>query len=148
MKNKKPLWVLGQKVTLHQSTGNYDLAIIETPPESQGPPPHDHSNYDEFFSILEGEMEFMVNGEKIVLKAGDSLDVPSGKIHTFQNVQKHPCKWISVHSPKGFSDFFTDFGIPSEDENAVQKSVDPTLVQKVIQTAASYDMNIAPPPST
>ena len=147
MKNRQPIWVLGQKVTLHSSTGNFDLAIIETPPESQGPPPHDHKTYDEFFSILEGEMEFMVNGERIVLKEGESLDVPSGKIHTFQNVQKHSCKWISVHSPKGFSEFFNDFGIPFDHENAILKSVDPTLIQKVLRTAANYDMNIPPPPS-
>ena len=146
MKNKQSIWVMGNKITLHSTTGNYDLAIIETPPESQGPPPHEHNIYDEFFSILEGEMEFTVNGNKIVLNAGESLDVPKGNMHTFQNVQKHPCKFISVHSPKGFSEFFTDFGIPSEEDNAILKSVDEAIIQKVIQTSTKYDINMPPPP--
>ena len=39
MKNGYSKWVVGHKITTHDTTGNYDLAVIETPAKVQGPPP-------------------------------------------------------------------------------------------------------------
>ncbi len=63
MKNNQTLWILGHKVTLLPTSGNYDLALFETPAKTQGPPPHTHNEYEEAFVILEGEMEFFINGK-------------------------------------------------------------------------------------
>ena len=135
-------WVLGHKVTPFFTSGNYDLVLAETPPQVPGPPPHSHNTYKEFFLIIEGEMEFMVNGEVKVLKAGDSLDVLPNTLHTFSNKSDKPCKWINIHSPKGFLDFFEKIGVSADEPNAVEKSVAPELIQKVITTAGDHDMII------
>ena len=42
-------WVLGHKITLQKVTGDFDLAIGETPSCMQGPPPHFHNMYHEVF---------------------------------------------------------------------------------------------------
>ena len=135
-------WVLGHKVTPHSTTGDYDLMMAETPPQVQGPPPHTHNNYKEAFLIVEGEMEFFVNGEIKVLKAGESIDIPPMTLHTFNNKSDRPCKWINIHSPKGFSEFFNRMGVPASEDGAQERSVATEIIQQVIQTAGDYDMNI------
>ena len=68
MKNNTSKWVLGQKVTLHPTTGDYDMVVCETPAGAQGPPPHIHSEYKEAFMVIEGELEFFVNGKTFICK--------------------------------------------------------------------------------
>ena len=104
MEQANTKWVLGHKVTLYDTTGDYDLMMADTPPHVTGPPPHVHHNYKESFLIVEGEMEFMVNGEFKILKAGEAFDVPPETLHTFKNKSDKPCKWVNIHSPKGFSE--------------------------------------------
>lgn len=142
MEQANTKWVLGHKVTPYDTTGDYDLMMAETPPHVAGPPPHLHHNYKESFLIVEGEMEFMVNGEIKVVKAGEALDLPPETLHTFNNKSDKPCKWVNIHSPKGFREFFEQMGIPIYKENAQMDSVDPSIIQKVIQTASNFDMHI------
>ena len=142
MNTKNTKWVLGHKVTPHDTSGDYDLMIAETPPQVQGPPPHLHQNYKESFLIIEGEMEFMVNGEIIQVKAGESVDIPPQTLHTFGNRSDQPCRWINIHSPKGFRDFFEEMGVPEHEDDAQNRSLAPEIVNKVIETAADFDMLI------
>ena len=135
-------WVVGHKVTTHYTTGDYDLSIIETPPKTQGPPPHTHQFYKESFVILEGEMEFFINGEIRTLKAGDVLDIPLNTLHTFENKTEKTCKFINIHSPKGFKGFFDEVGVSEEETNSQMASVSPEAVQKVMMSAANFDMHI------
>jgi len=142
MKNNKNMWVLGHKISPVHVSGNYDMVIGETGPKVPGPPPHFHSEMDELFLVLEGEMDFIINGEMKKIGQGESVDLPKNTIHTFTNNGDTPCKWINIHSPKGFLSFFEDMGIPESDENALQKSVDESVINKVMAEAASYDMHI------
>jgi len=135
-------WVLGHKVTPHRTTGDYDLMVAETPPKVQGPPPHLHNSFKESFLIIEGEMEFMVNGDRTIVKAGESVDIPPKTLHTFANKSDKPCKWVNIHSPKGFRSFFEKFGVPENVENANDKSLAPDIINKVMTTAAEFDMII------
>ena len=135
-------WVLGHKVTPHDTSGDYDLMIAETPAQMQGPPPHLHHSYKESFLIVEGEMEFMVNGEIRQVKAGESVDIPPGTLHTFSNKSDQPCKWINIHSPKGFRDFFEEMGVPVTAEDSFQKSLSEEVIGKVMATAPDFDMII------
>lgn len=135
-------WVLGHKVTPHETTGDYDLMVAETPPNVQGPPPHLHNSFKESFLIIEGEMEFMVNGNITIVKAGESVDIPPKTLHTFANNSDQPCKWVNIHSPKGFRNFFEQLGVPEHEENAINKSLAPEIINKVMTTAAEFDMII------
>ena len=146
MKNNASKWVLGQKVTLHPTTGDYDMVVCETPAEAQGPPPHIHTQYKEAFLVIAGELEFFIDGKIQVCRAGESVDVPPGTLHTFSNKQNQPCTWVNIHSPKGFSSFFETFGVSETETDAVQKSVHPAMIQKVLATAKDYDMLIPQPP--
>ena len=142
MKNKSDMWVLGHKISPIEVSGDYDMVLGETGPKVPGPPPHYHSKMHELFVVLEGEMEFMINGEIKTVGQGESVDLPENTIHTFNNKGDSPCKWINVHSPKGFLSFFEEMGIPATEDDAIRKSIDDTIINKVMAEAASYDMHI------
>ena len=87
-------------------------------------------------------MEFMLNGEIKVYKAGELIDIPPETLHTFSNKSNQPCKWINIHSPKGFRDFFESLGVSANEPDAQEKSVAPELIQEVVKTAGNFDMII------
>lgn len=142
MTNNNQLWVLGHKISPVEVSGNYDMVVGETAPNVPGPPPHLHSQLNELFMVLEGEMEFVINGEVRTVKTGESVDLPPNVVHTFKNSGSTPCKWVNIHSPKGFLSFFEEMGISAGEPEAIQKSVDPTIINRVMQEAADFDMHI------
>ena len=54
-------------------------------PGSPGPDPHIHARQVETFRVIEGEMHAKVGGQERVIRAGESLVVPAGQVHTFRN---------------------------------------------------------------
>lgn len=53
--------------------------VIE--PKGFGPPEHIHTNLDETFTVKEGVLSILVNGEKKMLQKGESLTVKRGTPH-------------------------------------------------------------------
>ena len=142
MNNTESKYVLGHKITTMKVSGDYDLVLGETPAQVSGPPPHMHLGFQEVFLVTEGQMEFVINGKPITLQAGESVDLPHGAVHTFRNTSNSKCTWINIHSPKGFLSFFEDFGISADEQDALRRSVDKSIIDRVMQTAADYDMHI------
>jgi mannose-6-phosphate isomerase-like protein (cupin superfamily) len=141
MKAEKTIWVLGHKVSMMKPSGDYDMVIGETPAGVSGPPPHYHEEFSELFFVLEGTMEFMVDGDIVKVKEGATVDLPPKSLHTFKNASEDQCRWVNIHSPKGFLSFFKDMGIPAEEDEAMEKSVNQSIIKKVIERAADYDMH-------
>lgn len=54
---------------------------LEVKPKASGPPVHIHENFDETFTVKEGELSLLVNGEKRTLKAGETFTIPRGTPH-------------------------------------------------------------------
>lgn len=92
--------------------------------------------------VLEGEMEFMIDGEIKKVTPGESVDFLPNVIHTFKNAGASTCKWVNIHSPKGFLSFFKEMGIQEEEPEAAKRSVDESIINKVLQTASDFDMHI------
>jgi mannose-6-phosphate isomerase-like protein (cupin superfamily) len=135
-------WVLGHKISPQLATGDYDLVFGESPSHTPGPPPHHHNNYHEVFLVAEGEMEFIINGKKTVIRQGESINLPPKTLHTFSNNSSKVCKWVNIHSPKGFLRFFDNLGVSIDELDAMNKSIDKTILDRVLATAADYDMHI------
>lgn len=133
-------WVLGHQVTCFSPSGDYDFMVGETPAKTQGPPPHLHYSFTEAFYVLEGEMDFFLNGVTNTVKAGEFVDLPLNALHTFANNADVPCKWINIHSPKGFAKFFGNIGVEVSEDNARERSVAPEVFKEVAETASSYGM--------
>ena len=145
MKEQLTRWVLGHKITPHQTTGDYNLVRGESPAGAQGPPPHLHRTYEEVFFVLEGELDFVLDGIARTIRAGEFINIPSGSLHTFSNSSDQACTWLNIHSPKGFQSFFDTFGIPQAEENAKERSLSPDRIQGVLERAVEFDMLIKLP---
>jgi mannose-6-phosphate isomerase-like protein (cupin superfamily) len=58
-------------------------------PGVDGPPMHSHAEGPEVFEIISGAIELRFgDGERCVLRAGDRLEIPAGRAHTFRNASK------------------------------------------------------------
>ncbi len=76
-----------------------------------GPPPHRH-DFEETFSLLEGELDLVFRGAKHKLKAGETINIPANAPHQFRNSSNQPARMICVCSPAGQEQFFSELGVP------------------------------------
>lgn len=58
----------------------------------QQPLPHRHPDQDEHFVVEEGELAAIVDGQELVLRAGDTLDVPAGTVHAMWSTAPGPTR--------------------------------------------------------
>ena len=77
----------------------YCLIDMHVPPGG-GPPPHRH-DFEEMFSVLEGEIEATFRGEKTTVRAGETVNVPANAPHSFTNASDRPARLLCVCSPAG-----------------------------------------------
>ena len=75
---------------------------------SQGPPLHVHPAHEEAFYVVEGEVEFEVDGETTRATPGTLLLSPRGVPHKFRLVSPEPAKLFKIISPPGFEKFFEE----------------------------------------
>ena len=75
--------------TGEDTDGKYALWEATVPPGG-GPPPHVHSREEEGFYILEGEITFTVNGERVVATAGMFANMTVGTPHSFRVTSPSP----------------------------------------------------------
>jgi quercetin dioxygenase-like cupin family protein len=93
-----------------QTAGRYTLIDMLVPPGG-GPPPHRH-DFEEMFSILEGEIELTFRGETLVARAGETINIPANAPHRFQNKSEQPARLLCMCTPSGQEEFFANVGIP------------------------------------
>ena len=75
-------------LTGNDTNGRFCLIDMYVPPGG-GPPPHRH-DFEETFIILEGEIEATFRGNKMVIRAGDTVNIPSNAPHQFHNNRTNP----------------------------------------------------------
>ena len=112
MKSNQNLWVLGQRVTIIETIGDYSMIEVSATPDVPGPPPHYHVDAPELFHIVSGKMDILSDGQWTTLKTGENLIVPEKVVHTFRNRSSEACRFITTWAPRGFEGFFLEFGIP------------------------------------
>ncbi|NLL06330.1 MAG: cupin domain-containing protein [Clostridiaceae bacterium] len=60
---------------------------------------HVHDNSSEFYYVVEGEGEFLIDGEWRPIKKGDALKAPMGMEHGVKNTSSQPLYLFSTFSP-------------------------------------------------
>src|SRR3974390_2539440 len=86
--------------TGEDTNGQYALIEALVGPGG-GPPPHVHSWEQEGFYILEGEITFTINGERVVATAGMFANMPVGTPHSFKNESNKPATMLISVAPAG-----------------------------------------------
>jgi quercetin dioxygenase-like cupin family protein len=80
-----------------------------------GVDPHVHHHHADAFYVLEGTLLLTLDGEELVLGAGDFALVPPDVVHSFRIAASGPAHYLNVHAPgMGFDDYLrsgfrTDF---------------------------------------
>jgi quercetin dioxygenase-like cupin family protein len=99
-----------------QTAGRYCL-IDMLVPEGGGPPPHRH-DFEEMFTLLEGELEFTFRGEVHTVRAGSTVNVPANAPHAFRNLSGAKARMLCMCTPAGQEQFFLAVGIPVADRTS------------------------------
>ena len=117
-------------LTGDDTAGRFCLIDMHIPPGG-GPPPHRH-DFEETFSILEGELEATFRGKKTVVRAGDTVNIPSNAPHQFHNSSDQPVRLLCLCSPAGQENFFLQIGIPVETRTAAPPKLDQEAQEKLL----------------
>ena len=96
-------------VTGKDTAGRYCLIDMHVPPGG-GPPPHRH-DFEESFTVLEGEIETTFRGERSTVHAGQVINIPANAPHQFQNRSKQAARLLCLCSPAGQEEFFMEIGV-------------------------------------
>ena len=110
-----------------------------------GPPPHVHSREEEGFYILEGEITFTINGERVVATAGMFAKMPVGTPHSFKNESNKPAKMLVSVAPAGLEKMFMEIGVPLAEGAATALPPTREDVEKLLAIAPKYGIEIRLP---
>jgi quercetin dioxygenase-like cupin family protein len=97
-------------LTGKETAGRFCLIDMHIPPGG-GPPPHRH-DFEETFTVLEGELDVAFRGAKRVVGAGVTINVPANAPHQFHNSSFQPARMLCICSPAGQEEFFLEVGLP------------------------------------
>lgn len=85
------------------------LLESELPPGGGFRVPHWHEDLDEVFYVLEGEIEYLLDGGWRRATAGTTVFIPAGTVHAFRNASRLPARHLAV-GPAGAVELITELG--------------------------------------
>jgi quercetin dioxygenase-like cupin family protein len=138
------LGVVGDTYTIlvsgDDTAGRYTLIDMHVPPGG-GPPPHRH-DFEEMFTIIEGQIEFTFRGDSTVAMAGETISVPANSPHVFRNASERPARLLCLCSPAGQEEFFEEVGVPvahrTEAPPALDDAATAAFIAKAVKLAPKY----------
>src|SRR5687767_13357447 len=81
--------VSGERITFLQTTADTDGELLEfemqLAPDGKVPGAHKHPEQEERFHVMEGTMRFRLGMRTITAGPGDTVVVPKGRVHRFDN---------------------------------------------------------------
>jgi quercetin dioxygenase-like cupin family protein len=110
-----------------------------------GPPPHVHSREEKGFYVLEGEITFTVNGERIVATAGMFANMPVGTPHSFKNEYAKPARMLISVAPAGLEKMFMEVGVPLAEGATTALPPTKEEIEKLLAIAPKYGVEIRLP---
>lgn len=99
-----------------QTAGRYCL-IDMLVPDGGGPPPHRH-DFEEMFTLLQGELEFTFRGRTQTVRAGSTVNIPANAPHAFRNISGKMARMLCLCAPAGQEELFLSIGSPVHSRTA------------------------------
>src|SRR6202453_1644756 len=135
-------------VTGEDTAGKYTLIDMHVPPGG-GPPPHRH-DFEEMFTVLDGEVRVTFRGETLVARAGETINVPANAPHAFTNAGDKPSRLLCMCAPSGQEEFFTLVGEPVATRTQAPPPLDAdeqgAFIAKTKVLAPEYSTELLLPP--
>jgi quercetin dioxygenase-like cupin family protein len=80
--------------------GSRRIGILESElPPGGGFPGHSHDGYEEAFYVLDGSIDYLLDGAWVTAAAGSTIFVPPGREHGFRNTTTRPARHLAISSP-------------------------------------------------
>ncbi|MBA3834186.1 MAG: cupin domain-containing protein [Chthoniobacterales bacterium] len=127
--------------------GRYCLIDMHIPPGG-GPPRHRH-DFEESFTVLEGEIEATFRGEKAIIHAGQTVSIPANAPHSFTNASGAAARLLCICAPAGQEEFFAQVGVSLPTRRSTPPPLEPTeqaeLRKKSQELAPKYRTELLQP---
>jgi quercetin dioxygenase-like cupin family protein len=81
------------------TAGRYTLIDMHVPPGG-GPPPRRH-DFEEMFTVLDGEIDVTFRSATTTAPVGTTVNVPANAPHSFGNHSQGPARLLCVCTPPG-----------------------------------------------
>ena len=117
------------------TAGRYTLIDMHVPPGG-GPPPHRH-DFEEMFTVLEGEIELTFRDETTIAEAGTTVNVPANAPHVFRNASERPARLLCLCAPAGQEEFFLEVGTPVSSRTEPPPTLDAAATEAFITRAVA-----------
>lgn len=121
-----------------ETAGRFCVIDMHIPPGG-GPPPHRH-DFEETFILLEGELEASFRGKQMIVKAGDTINIPANAPHRVQNISSNATRLLCICSPAGLDEFFKEVGTP-----VATRTTPPPILDEAQQAAFMKKVKAANP---
>lgn len=96
-----------------EQTGGSHAVIEMLVPPGGGPGPHAHKDFQEMFYVMEGEVEFKMEGGTYMARKGSLINIPlGGAVHCFKNKTNEVAHLLCTVVPAGLDRFFQEIGKP------------------------------------
>ena len=105
-------------------------------PIGLGPPPHRH-DWDEAYYVIDGVLDFEMDGKPVRVGPGDFVYLPRNTVHAFKGASRTPARVLIFAVPAHSSAFF-------EDVNREVRTVPDDLV-KVPAIGRRHGIEFMPP---
>lgn len=79
--------------------GNKKISIAHMVAPPGWSEPFQTPEFDEFTIVVRGKKQFLINGEKIVLKAGESIKIEKHTRVQYANPFAEECEYIAICTP-------------------------------------------------
>ncbi len=129
------------------TAGRYCLIDMHVPPGG-GPAPHRH-DFEESFTVLEGEITATFRGTNELVRAGETVNIPANAPHAFQNTSAHPARLLCICAPSGQEELFLAVGVPVAGRTTAPPPLDgealAAFLAKAKALAPQYRTELLPP---
>jgi quercetin dioxygenase-like cupin family protein len=141
-----PLWFLSNLVTVHVNEPTLSIVELSGAP-GDTPPLHVHSDEDETFYVLEGEVTLHVAGQDpAILGAGQAAFAARGVPHVYLVSSSTPARWLGTSTGHQFASFVEALSTPAAEATLpTNVDIDPAHVAAV---AARHGIELLGPPGT
>ncbi len=129
-----------------QTDGNYAVIDMLVPPGG-GPGPHAHKDMQEMFYVVEGEIDFKMEGGNYKAKKGSFVNIPfDGAVHCFKNTTNDIAHLLCTVVPSGLDAFFEEIGKPVDNGTFLPPPILSTEeLKKLKSLAEKYGQELYPP---
>ena len=121
--------------TVNGGMGIFELTV---PPQSRVPPPHSHSQNDEFVYVLDGTLRYSVDGVTRDLRPGEWMFSPKGSVHQFNNPENVTTRVLIALSPDIGAQYFRDVAAVVNEGASLDRS-------RLVAVMSRYGLALAVP---